>query len=88
MQWNKLRWCTFQPNAVHRERRPLDVWPKTVWVLARQGGRPWAAGISDDICHLLKILDEKDGKLEETYIELWEEWVQARDTVEPGQESN
>ncbi|KAM0352132.1 hypothetical protein ACHAP4_009145 [Fusarium culmorum] len=82
--------------------------PKLFGYWRGKGGRPWAAGIPDDICHLLKILDEKDGRLEvqfvgcaksksewwesdivkETYIELWDEWVQARDTVETGQESN
>ncbi|CEF74429.1 unnamed protein product [Fusarium graminearum] len=82
--------------------------PKLFGYWRGKGGRPWAAGIPDDICHLLKILDEKDGKLEvqfvgcaksksewwesdtvkETYIELWDEWVQARDTVEPKQESD
>ncbi|WXC56572.1 hypothetical protein SNK03_002506 [Fusarium graminearum] len=82
--------------------------PKLFGYWRGKGGRPWAAGIPDDICHLLKILGEKDGKLEvqfvgcaksksewwesdtvkETYIELWDEWVQARDTVEPKQESD
>ncbi|EKJ79293.1 hypothetical protein FPSE_00604 [Fusarium pseudograminearum CS3096] len=42
--------------------------PKLFGYWRGKGGRPWAAGISDDICHLLKILDEKDGKLEVQFV--------------------
>ncbi|KAL6922533.1 hypothetical protein FSHL1_006493 [Fusarium sambucinum] len=66
-------------------------------------GRNYAAGIPDDICHVLRVLEEKNGwlrvqfvgystketdtewwesdKVKATYIELWDEWVQARDAI-------
>ncbi|KAF5234484.1 hypothetical protein FAUST_7572 [Fusarium austroamericanum] len=102
-------WMVYHSTRSNTERDVhLMSGPKLFGYWRGKGGRPWAAGIPDDICQLLKILDEKDGKLEvqffgcaksksewwesdtvkETSIELWEEWVQARDTVEPGQESN
>lgn len=103
MQWNRLRWCTIQPEAVPERDVHLMSGLKLFGHWRGKGGRPWAAGIPDDICHLLKILDEKDGKLEvqfvgcaksksewwesntvkETYIELWDEWVQGMHIAVP-----
>ncbi|CEI67628.1 hypothetical protein FVEN_g5712 [Fusarium venenatum] len=71
--------------------------PKLFRYWRGKGGRAYASGILDDVCHLLKILDEQDGKrqvqfvgcaksqsewwdsdkVKETYIELWDEWVQG-----------
>jgi hypothetical protein len=42
--------------------------PKLFGYWGRKRGRAYASGIPDDVCHLLKILDEKDGKMKVQFV--------------------